>query len=205
MRYSFPALLAATFLLGVAAAAPVPKNRGKPALYFPTKVGTKLVYEDENGGDEQTYRVSEAKEKDGAIIVTVEMDLYNPQDGKRSLIERVAVSEKGVFRLELGQQKLTPPLCLLQLPCKAGDEWNTDFSYGTLKSKGTAIVCEHEEIKVPAGKFTAIPINYEYTIDGITRRMTEWYAPEVGVVKKASTQSNKPKVNVLKAYVIPQQ
>src|SRR5947209_1039179 len=103
-----PPLVALALLFGICAtpAAPVPKDRGKPALYFPTKVGTKWVYEDESGGNEQTYRVTEAKEKDGAIIVTVEMDLYNPNDGRRTVKDILSVSDKGVFRLGIDRSTL---------------------------------------------------------------------------------------------------
>jgi len=186
MRIILPLLFATVAVLGTVSAAPVPKDAGKPVLYFPTEVGTKIEYKDETGGNYQSAgKIVSAETKDGVTTITLEWKLANEQDGSRVLQEKLAVSAKGVFRVSLGGMDLTPPMCLLKLPVKRGDKWDTTFTHGGTKSVGEAYAGEPEVVKTPAGKFTAIPVEYEYTIDKVTRRMTHWYAPQAGLVQES--------------------
>jgi hypothetical protein len=67
-------LLLVLFVAGMAVsmmqATPVPKNVKQPVLYFPTKVGTKWVY-DSSDGREHTEVVTKVKENHGVMLVSV--------------------------------------------------------------------------------------------------------------------------------------
>jgi hypothetical protein len=205
MRLLLPILLGSAVILGTGSAAPVPRDGEKPALYFPTQVGTKFAYKDQSGDDFQSAAtITGADTKDGVTTVSVEWVHFNKQDGKRLLKEKLAVSAKGVFRVSLNGTELTPPLCLLKLPVKKDDKWDTSFTSDGVKSEGRAVAGESQEVKTPAGKFTVVPVHYEYTIEKQTRRMTRWFAPQVGVVQESSRgYKDEPVLLVLKTFELP--
>ena len=202
MRVLLPLLLlASATTLGTVAAAPVPKDTEKP-LYFPTQVGAKMVFKDESGDYRSEGKIADAETKDGVTTIAVEWSLFNKQDGESTVKEKLAVSAKGVFRTAMSGVDLAPPLCLLKLPLKTGDKWDTSFTYAGMKSVGTAVAGEPEEVPTPAGKFTAVPVHYEYTLNKVTRHMTYWYAPRVGLVQQNFTgYKQEPKLLVLKVFL----
>jgi hypothetical protein len=190
--------------LGAASAAPVPKDGEKPVLYFPTQVGTKMELKDEARDWWSAGKITASETKDGVTTVIIEWEFFNKQDGRRPLTEKVAVSAKGVARLAYGQQVLDPPFYMLKLPIKKGDKWDTTFKTQSGKSEGQAVAGELEEVKTPAGTFKAVPVHFEYTIDKVTRRMTHWYAPQVGLVQHSSTgYDGVPVIQVLKTFAPP--
>lgn len=205
MRLLLLCLLIPAAALGTAWAAPVPKDKGKPVLYFPTEVGTKIEYKDETGGEYQCVgKITEAETKDDVTTITIEWEHFNKQDGQRTLKEKLAVSTKGVFRVSIGGSELKPPKCLLKLPVKKGDTWDTSFTCSGTKSVGEAVASEPEEVKTPAGTFTAIPVHYTYTIDKRTQHMVYWFAPQMGIVKHDFTgYKQESKVTTLKEFTLP--
>ena len=104
--------------LGINSAAPIPEVAKNPVLYYPTTVGSKWVYESKDG--EETRVVTRVEEKNGAKVVTVE----ESTGGKVRLTTCVAVSEKGL--LTVPTDKYNEPIWLLQLPLKAGKQWQID-------------------------------------------------------------------------------
>jgi hypothetical protein len=52
-----------------------------------------------------------------------------------------------------------------------------------------------ERIEVPAGVFDAIRVEAIYTLNDKPRKITSWYAPKVGLVRREGHVSN-----VLKAF-----
>lgn len=174
-----------TLLLSVcaASAAPKPKDDGKPVLYFPTRVGTKWVYDD---GRETTFEVSAVEIKADVTIVTV--DAIRPKG--KSLYEKVSVSAKGLERIQFNQYD-PYSYWLLKLPAKVGNSWDFDVAkQSTLRGEtGTKTIGETELIKVPAGKFQAIcvetvlkAIDGQATADPFT--LKSWFAADVGLVKQ---------------------
>jgi hypothetical protein len=158
-------------------AAPVPPDRAKPLPYYPTQKGTKWVYEYDGG--ELTHVVTAVEDKDAGKLVTVEKEV----SGKITPLWTVSVSEKGLFQIAEGKEKLEVPLPLLILPAKRGDKWELDHTSRSAKLKGTVSVGEVEQIEVPAGKYAALRVDWDYKIDDTPQRRTFWYAPGVGMVK----------------------
>ena len=172
--------------------APVPKAKEgpKPARnYYASAVGTKWVYED--GGKERTWEVTAvAKKKNGETVVIVTESGPNGPVA----VEKVVVSQKGLFKVETGRFTHAP-VCLLELPAKAGNKWNFDVAQqdmgqqpGLRGEKGTVTVGEVEEVKVPAGTFEALRVEVvltEVNGQGLVRQVeyTRWYDPEIGLVK----------------------
>jgi hypothetical protein len=182
--FALAVTIAVAGVLGLAAA-PVPKVADKPALYFPTKVGTKWVYAQPRS--EMTLVVTKVEAADDTTLVTVERVVGG---GKSSPIHTVRVGKAGVaFTSEVGEA-YTPPWVRLRLPHRAGEKWESASSR-TLTQNG-AVVRFHsaatdrgeEEVQVPAGTFRALRVDSEWSADGAAKQWKrEWFAVGVGAVK----------------------
>lgn len=53
---------------------------------------------------------------------------------------------------------------------------------------------------MPAGKFKAVRVDHEYTVDRVKRKQTLWIAPNVGIVKHAHGDKT---VSLLKSFEVP--
>jgi hypothetical protein len=179
-----------SFALALASAAPAPEIV-RPPIYYPTKVGAKWVCTDEFGRD-RSFSVTEVEDKEGAKIVTVSEEMM----GGKVLFEVMAVSEKGLFKLQAGEFKNKPPLYELRLPIKVGNKWDWTIPSQprVMEYKGTRTVQKEETVTVPAGTYSAIPVVFEGTRAGRPYRYTSWYASNVGLVKKRVDQGNREMV-----------
>jgi len=176
----------AAILLALSAAPAAPRAKDAPAVYFPTRVGDRWVYDD--GKEKESVReVTAVQVGRDETIVTVS------EPGRKAVAERVAVSAAGVRRLEFNGFPLDGDW-LLKLPAKEGDKWEFDTpaqqderGRGLRGEKGTVTVGPTEEVEVPAGKFRSVRLEIAVTaINGKAVpaiRYTSWYAPEVGLVK----------------------
>jgi hypothetical protein len=147
----------------LAFAAPVPKDAGMNAIYFPTTVGAKWVYEDADGETEEVevYEV----EKDGDSLV-----VGRRRVGETTPYTKMIVSADGLRQPrdrtggEIGW--------ILKARAKAGESWEVPDGKRTASGP--------EEVKVPAGTFKALKVVLE--TEGQT--LTSWYAPGIGEVKR---------------------
>jgi hypothetical protein len=174
MRVTFAALLV---FLGSAVAAPVPKELKKKQTYFPTAVGTKWVYEAEDGSDNQTREVTAATEKDGVRTLTI---LWKANGTTQTW--ELKEDATGLYRSKMGANAIDPPHHLLKSKLTEGDEWEGEYtqSGGTVKYRRT--VGRPEKVTVPAGEYTAVPVT-QVDPDDPDDEATVWYAEGVGMVK----------------------
>jgi hypothetical protein len=176
MLYIVKAVILLAFASNLLATAPVPK----PPQYMPTSIGSKWVYK--KGNSECTEIISSVEHKKDGIIITIS-SLSN--DNKTSELEKLLVTEKGLFTLEdNGSFKYDTPIQVLQLPFVKDASWRTNIDMAELKVS-TSYKCTAEEIKVPAGTYQTIRVDWEFTVNKDTTpgRATYWYAQDVGVVK----------------------
>ena len=168
-----------TLLAALAPAAPVPKNT-KPVLYFPTTVGAKAEYE--HSGGTQTRTVTAVEDKDGAKLVTVEVDRAYVNGLRDRYTTTTRVAADGVYHMSDSLAERDRPLLLLKLPHRDGASWEVESA---VRLKGDALkvtdryTCKAsgpEEVRVPAGTFKAIRVEER-------NGTVVWYAPSVGVVK----------------------
>ncbi len=183
---------AALLLVAIAPAAPVPAHLQKPPVYyFPTKVGTKLEYEEP--GRHLIMVVTAVKERGGAKIVSVGRV---ERDESVSPLMTMAVTGTGLYRLERLGRKLDPQETWLKLPARSKDTWEylTGDSWLSERPKACFEVLGTEEVTVPAGTFQAIGVRCIQN----GRMVTNWYAPDVGLVKTTAATWEE----VLKSYTL---
>lgn len=160
--------------LSLAFAAPVPKHLMKDAPpFYPTTVGTKLVYDSD--GREQTRVVAKVEVKDGGTLVTTEAV---DADGNRRLFHKALVNAKGVFFTEAYGSTYDPPLEVLRLPFKANARWG---GIENRRSGEVRTATKEEIVKVAAGEFKCIRVEAESPNGG--GKSIHWYAAGVFVVK----------------------
>jgi hypothetical protein len=175
-------LLAA--LVGVAAvvslgpAAPVPAHLmpKDPPLAFPTSVGTTWVYECASGS--ATIVISDVTVQDGAKLVTTE---WVGENGARTPHMVTRVSTEGVFLVSESGEKYDEPWCIVKLPHRAGQEWETRVRGRGFKIDGKMTAAPMQKVRVPAGEFTAAPVEWEVSPN--SGKTTNWYAHGVGLVR----------------------
>lgn len=176
-------LLALACALSVSQVVPEAPPPRPATLYFPTRVGAKWVYlwTSDKEKDEEVVEVVAAIEqgKDGAKVITV---ARVGRDGNAHPVQRFEVSSRGLLWTEnLFGQGLHGPGCQLKLPHKPGQKW----SNGWTGLKTTLTAHGPEKVKVPAGEFECIRVEYrdERSPDPI---QTRWYAVGIGEVKLKS-------------------
>lgn len=183
------------FVLTLSAiAAPVPKAIKAIPDFYPSTVGTKWVYTNEDGTNEHSREVTVSSTKDGVTDFTVTWK----EDGSTQIWE-LRKDATGVFRTKQDGSEFNPPHKLLEPKMAAGDEWTSEYTFGGGgKYKYTRKVGKAEKVKTPAGEFTAVPL-----VSGNARangdETTLWYAEGVGLV--ALQHKDSPRI-VLREYTI---
>ena len=165
-----PALLFSVLALSAAPAAPALKDK-TPAYYWPATVGHRWVLQ--SGGREETFVITRAEQRDGALVV----DVAIVRDGREDPTQQMRLSPEGIFRLSVGGQKYPAPECLLKLPHKDGQEWTFDPGPGHGAS-ATLTAVRREAVETPAGRFDCIRVE---RVGG--NAATYWFAEGVGLVK----------------------
>lgn len=170
-------------LVAVAVTQPPPVT----VLYYPTKVGAKWTYKYPDA--DVTLVVTKVEDRDGQTVVSVGQVTGDGTVKRHQLVAvsgaevsqlatmvvRVRQEAGKTVRLEDGWAEFPAPRRLLQLPLKPGEKWTqADGSTGTSHAP--------ETVKVLAGEFRAVPVDYERGGKG-TSRFRYWYAPGVGPVK----------------------
>lgn len=187
---------AAVLPLAIAPAAPIPPPPKTPPLYFPTKVGTKWVYQAEGEKKESVEVVMEVAEKDGAKLVRIGYE----SKAKMIFDHTISVSEKGLCIIDSQISPLDEPFWLLKLPHKANNKWDVVVAPTVFDPlKGTALADGPEKVDVPAGKFEAIRVKTVLQYDNGQLQITTWYAQQVGKVKEVKDGVIKS-VEVLKSF-----
>jgi hypothetical protein len=167
-----------------------------PVTYQPAKVGTKWVYQIEGTKKETVTSIVAAEKQGELLVVTIMCD----NDAGGMATEVVSIGGDGIYRHAINNDPFDPHMCFLKLPIKVGDKWATDFTTRDTKVTGTRVVKGVEVVEVPAGKFQAVRVEDEYTVDKLKRKQTLWIAPNVGVVKHLHGDKS---VSLLKSFEVP--
>jgi hypothetical protein len=186
--------------LGLVTAAPIPEAAKKPKPFFPTQVGTKLVYRVNFRGNEKvlTKVVTAAENKGGRTFVILSSTLVDkaeavPTAGKPAQevlpsYTKFCLSEDGVVvvaRKDPGSnswQEKDPPCWEFKEPAKPGAVWKTDNP--SEKYTRTCRVGKSERITVPAGTFEAIPVSIDAVHQGSQYPpQTIWFTRGLGFIK----------------------
>jgi hypothetical protein len=190
MRALLTLLGVAGLALPAAAQAPVPlPGVVQPTPYYPLKKGTRWTYR--AGPDIVVVQVGDAKKfgaEEGHELTTL-------VGGVKMANEYVAVRADGVYRLEVNNQPVTPPLCFLKLPIKKGESWSFDAKIGppagatmpieSLKGKFTV---GEEDLTVGEKKYpkTVKVFGQDLLANGQKMSLTYWFADKIGMVKQSA-------------------
>ncbi len=167
------------------------KEDKAPPNYYPLQVGNTWHYRITVQGNTANAVSSIAKVEtiDGVPLARLEATV----NGKVVSVEHLSVTDKGVFRHRNNGQEITPPICLLKFPVKAGSKWDGDIAVGKEKGKYFCEAAE-ESVTVAAGKFktlrVAIRLESEENGNKKTVQTTYWFAQNVGFVKQTVEAGN---------------
>jgi hypothetical protein len=170
-------------LVGLTFAAPRPKATTKDPVYFPTTEGTTLVYQFGAAGGgvgEETQVVTKVEDKDGAKLVHV-------SNGGTKPLMVVRVSKDGLELVEEVAQRYDPAWLMFKMPPKPDDKWDSKSTrpdIGTIES--SFAVGKPEQLVVPAGTYTAIPVTVTQTTGfgaSFEIKSVYWYVENIGWAK----------------------
>jgi len=164
-------------------AAPVPKGLTAADL-FPLQMGNKWEYVDAKGQPSHVEEVTGIEEKDGAKVITV----TRSRNGTAAMKSVYRVDKEGVSRVSVGPLEYSPPLLFVKPTVKEGEKWTAKLSIGKSDAEYEITVGKAEEIKVPAGTFTAIPVRQQNLRNKSSAPLEYWFAPNVGLVKSGTTR-----------------
>ena len=170
------ACLLAILLLSGLDAAPIPKTTPKETkLYFPTTVGSKWVYQSEDGEYTEVVKDVVNKEKERCWIVSVSRV---DKDGKEVPSKEWEVSEGALI---LTKSAVSPKKRLawphLLLPHNPGKQWQ----FLPESDSHPCVAIKPQRVKVPAGEFDAVGVEL---YSGRQLVETKWYAIGIGLVKR---------------------
>jgi hypothetical protein len=163
------------------AAAPVPDHlmQKDPPLAFPTKVGTKWVYE--VGDETWVIVISKVEEKDGAKLVTTERV---HEDGRREPLTVESISEEGMSIISASGLDYDKPWPFVKLPYREGWTWEVKVMWSDrIGFRGTMTAGPWEKVRVPAGEFTAARIEEDR---GKDCKVSSWFVHRVGLVQRGN-------------------
>ncbi len=126
----------------------------------------------------EVTEVSEPKKGERAIATLV------TKFGDRSSTEDFSADDKGVYQHALQGQKLETPIVAVKYPVKDGTKWTEKMKQMGIELEAEFEQKKAEEVKVPAGKYTAYPVVMTIKTNGRTYTETKWYAEGVGIVKQ---------------------
>jgi hypothetical protein len=185
--------LAAVLLL----AAPAGTAAARPAAgdsYYPLAKGSKWTYTTDYADDTVLVHEVTGTEKVGDVeCFVVEHKTVGPTLGTRMMRkEWLAAGPDGVLihKLQRGRSELdvVKPFFKVKNVLSKDDEWKGQAKAEENPPRYETRVEEQEEVEVPAGKFKAWKVHVK--IESGTRHSaegSEWYAPNVGLVKAEIT------------------
>jgi hypothetical protein len=105
--------------------------------------------------------------------------------GKVVASEVYGFKADGVYRLKVKEDKVDPPVKVLQVPVKKDAAWDVNSKVGTQTVKGTfKVKAEAEDVDTPAGKFKAVLVEgADMDVAGTKTTVKTWFVKDKGVVK----------------------
>lgn len=190
-------ILLVWFLVSLAATELAAQDKLRETPYYPLKVGTTWYYR--AGESKFTIRVAR-HEKVGEVLCAL---LETIRDGRVVGSEHLTVTGDGVYRHDLTspqlqsdpkdktktvkipvKQTVKPPILVLKLPPRTGDNWKVD-SKGDGKTFRGAFQVAEQEITVPAGSYKTFRVtSQDLEVNSLKPTITTFFAHGVGMVKQ---------------------
>jgi len=193
------AILVLPVALMFATAPQAADDKPSEPTYFPIKVGTTWSYK--MGENRYTVTVAKIEDKDKQPCARLEMQARGTE--KLLSVEYVAVKSDGVYRVELDDKKIDPPLCFLKLPIKANEEWKVSSTLGGMgKVEGTFKSGEMEKLEIGEKTYKNVVTASckELQIGDAKIAVTYYFAPNVGMVKQVTMIDGKEVVIELEIF-----
>jgi hypothetical protein len=169
----------------------VPSSAGQTRAernLYPLKPGNKWEYTFCEVTEPETKveivtEVTGCDTKEGRITAT----LSAAAPGEKAKEEKVISDERGVYRNGVSGLTSDREFPIIKYPIKIGDTWIEKVRINGFEIEMTFVVGDAREVKVPAGRFRAIPITTTGIVNGKNKRTTKWFVDGIGVVKEKTT------------------
>lgn len=172
---------------------PAPAQKGSSRDYWPLKQGNSWTLETKAGDVTivMTATVTKVVKEPQGTRITVDYI----SNGQSIQVETYRLTKNALLRMQsgtAGSGTISPPMPLIRYPLKAGASWTWK---GTLVMPGQSgagvaklTVSGPETIKTPAGKFQAMRVHSNLTIEMQGQKLNipndYWFAPGIGIVQQ---------------------
>ena len=156
-------------------------DKGLDSPYFPLKKGSSWEYLAD--GKKITVTVTDHEKVGDLMCAKVETDL----GGGNKMLEHLAVKEDGVYRVRANNEDIKPPVLILKLPPKKGDEWTWDSAIKGYAIKGKlSVTADNLKINVQKTEYPAAILvkGTDLKMGTQTGTVDTWFAKDVGMVKQ---------------------
>ena len=164
---------------------------------FPLKKGSKWVYKVD--AQEVTVEVVGTEKIGNDEYIKVDTKV----GGQVKASELYSIKADGIYRAKVKDDKIDPPVKILQLPAKKGDSWKIDSKVGTQTVKGEFKLTDDKvKVKVAAGDFdnAVLVEGIDLDIAGTKTTVKQWFVPNKGIVKLSYTIQQTESTLELKEY-----
>jgi hypothetical protein len=171
------------FAAALSNGAQAPSDKQNAPSYYPLKPGTKWTYEVDAGTGEKarmTNQIAKNEMIDGKSMARFET-VFNSSVQQ---VEHLSSTPEGVFRCRINGTEVSPPVCVLKYPVKAGESWKADAKLGDQVLKMKFVAGKLKEVTTSAGTYKAVSVETETNDNGTNIKSKCWFAPDVGVVKQ---------------------
>jgi len=181
----------AVVILGAGAALAQP-----PAEFFPAKQKSKWEYV---VGDQKVTVEVAGEEMVGDMKCVRFVTKVGDQEKASELY---AVTDKGVFRVKVKDDVVTPPVQILPAKIDKDATWDVNSKVGNQTVKGTfKVVGLNEKVKTAAGDFDAVVVEgKDFDIAGTKTTIKQWFVKDKGMVRIEFSIQNTPTVLDLKEF-----
>jgi hypothetical protein len=188
MRFLALLVLSASFVgLSASALRSQEKKEPEPPSFYPLTPKNKWEYK---LGDRDRYvSTVHTQPKTFGDVPAAKVETWI--DNKLIGTEYVAVRPDGIYRYGFNEEKADPPIKLLKLPAKKGDEWTFNVKIGaetlkgtfrTVEDQGTVKVTVEGEKQPRECKLIVVKCE-DLDINGLKGSMTVHFAEGVGIVR----------------------
>jgi len=147
--------------------------------YFPLRAKTKWTYK---VGDQTVEVVVAGNEKFGTEDCTKVETMVN---GKVIASELYSIKADGVYRVKVKDDKVDPPVKVLQVPVKKDASWEFKSKVGQQSVSGTfKIKSDNEKLKIGDKEYDTVVVEgVDLDVAGTKTTVKLWLAKNIGIVK----------------------
>lgn len=188
---------------------PFGQSQERTSEFYPLRVGNQWTYKVTAGDapvqkvvitvDQQENYQYKFTQNNKEITESIVRFRLKTVSGSKELFEHVAVLADGVYRFTTAGKEITPPMCFLKLPLKAGVSWTVDSLSENVQLTGT-FTCAEDTVKAAGGPQALRVSSKDFQLGTEKMTLDSWFAVNTGLVQQRVRIGNNEVLLELEAF-----